>query len=250
MLHEISIDKTKTDITIPINSIGTTKIKPETLLYNLNKIINQNDIYDVDYTKGGTPNNKLEPLGDIFSDNIIVYYFLDKTIVENSKILQRFLLKRKAGKDKEEEEDNKEEEEEEENKEGTQQLQLLNACKPYLAEHTLKIKRIFNNIGLKINKTDIKPTLLTVINEQIAQLLKVSLANCSYEDVIRVVENPELINCLNKEGIFIHDIDFTRDYKGVFNKRELIEHLVEELGFRMEGCKEDKEDKEEDKEKE
>jgi hypothetical protein len=98
MLHEISIDKTKTDITIPSSFIGTTKIKPETLLYNLNKLINQNDIYDVDYTKGGTPNNKLEPLGGIFSDNIIVYYFLDKTVVENSKILQQFLNKVKTQK--------------------------------------------------------------------------------------------------------------------------------------------------------
>jgi hypothetical protein len=253
MRHELSIDKVRTDITIPISSVGTTKIKPETLLYNLNKIINENNISNVDYTTGGIQNNKLEPLSNIFSDNIIVYYFLDKIAVENSKVLQQFLLKSKnksknKEENKEEEVEDAEEEEDKGNRDNRENSlqELLNDCKPYLAEHTLKTKRIFNSMGLKIDKTDIKPTIPKVINGQIAQLLKVSLANCSYEDVIRVIENPNLIDCLNKEGIFIHDIDFTRDYKGIFNKRELIQHLILELGFRMQNERKEEEGEDEE----
>jgi hypothetical protein len=37
---------------------------------------------------------------------------------------------------------------------------------------------------------------------------------------------------LKKEDVFIHDVDFTRDYKGVFNKDMVVRHLMQH-GFGM-----------------
>jgi hypothetical protein len=47
-----------------------------------------------------------------------------------------------------------------------------------------------------------------------------------------MLENNEILKSLEAEGIYIHHTDFTRDYKGVFNKLDLITHLLF-LGFRM-----------------
>jgi hypothetical protein len=70
-VKELPIALTRTDITFPISRIGGSKIKSETLLYNLNKWINDNDITSIDYTQKGTNGHVLEPINDIFSDNII-----------------------------------------------------------------------------------------------------------------------------------------------------------------------------------
>ena len=53
LLKEINLNKTRTDITFKLKAIGNKKIKHETLLYNLNKIINCSDISYVNYTNGG-----------------------------------------------------------------------------------------------------------------------------------------------------------------------------------------------------
>ena len=37
-------------ITIPLKHVKRKKVKPETMLYNLKKTINRNDISDIDYT--------------------------------------------------------------------------------------------------------------------------------------------------------------------------------------------------------
>lgn len=34
-------------------------------------------------------------------------------------------------------------------------------------------------------------------------------------------------------GIYIGDVNFTQDFKGVFNKEQLIEHLISEHRFRL-----------------
>jgi hypothetical protein len=91
---------TRTDCTFPISCIGGSKIKSETLLYNLNKWINENDITFVDYTQKGTNGHVLEQINDIFSDNIILYFFIDPKTVENEKVLQKILEKNKDKKNK------------------------------------------------------------------------------------------------------------------------------------------------------
>jgi hypothetical protein len=51
-----------------------------------------------------------------------------------------------------------------------------------------------------------------------------------------MLENKEVLNAMEEEGIYIHDVDFTRDYKGVFNKSNLIKYLIYK-GCRMQHCK-------------
>jgi hypothetical protein len=88
IIKELSMVVSRTDITVNINSVGGSKIKPETLLYNLNKFVNKSDITYVDYTKGGTNGHKLIPINNMFSDNIVLYYFIDKEQIATNKILQ------------------------------------------------------------------------------------------------------------------------------------------------------------------
>lgn len=40
---------------------------------------------------------------------------------------------------------------------------------------------------------------------------------------------------MHVNSVYIHDIDFTRDYKSVFNKRAVIKHLVHECDFVKQG---------------
>ena len=40
---------------------------------------------------------------------------------------------------------------------------------------------------------------------------------------------------MHANSVYIHDIYFKRDYKGVFNKRAVIKHLVHEFDFVKQG---------------
>ena len=83
-IKEISLNKTRTDKTFNLKAIGNSKIKHETLLYNLNRIINTNDISFIDYTQGGTKANEpLQPLNTLFSDNIVVFMPLDDKLIKD-----------------------------------------------------------------------------------------------------------------------------------------------------------------------
>jgi hypothetical protein len=154
--------------------------------------------------------------------------------VENSKVLLEFLNKGDGGEGEAEEEDTESDDSRPASDKTSSKAKLLNACKSFLAENTLKIKRMFNTIGLPVSKQDIKPTIPKVIARRVAQLVKVSLAECPYALVIRMLETPEINAFLNKEGIYIHDVDFTRDYAGTFNKTSLIGHMVKN-GFGLQG---------------
>ena len=99
---------------------------------------------------------------------------------------------------------------------------LLKEIAPFLAENTEKIKRIFNTLGILINKTHIKPTRPAHENNTIRQYIKVSLPDIDIELVYNIITDKGVIDVLNKEGIFIHDIDFTQDFHGVINKEMVI----------------------------
>ena len=65
-----------------------------------------------------------------------------------------------------------------------------------------------------------------------AQYFKVELANLEYEDVIKLF-NIKNIKDLTDNFVHIGDVDFTQDFKGSFNKQEIINHLVETYKFRL-----------------
>ena len=97
--------------------------EPETMLYNLTKTINWNDISDIDYTERSPNNHKHNPLSDRFCDNAIFYYMVP--INPYAKNKNDYLSK-------------------------------------YLAERTSKIKRILQSHDINVNKRYIKPTYSSI----------------------------------------------------------------------------------------
>jgi len=181
----------------------------------------------VDYTKGSTPGAKqLEPVNTLFCDNIIVFCPIPDETVKD--ILHEKETTKEAAKEDTEEDTEDTEDTEEETEEETKLTRKVQTIvgKTLLASFTEKVKMAFNTwTDIKVNKTNIKPIKvkdLSIWNyayegSRFIQILKVSLANASYEAVIKFICNPKIIELFKKYDIYIHDIDFTRDYKGVFN---------------------------------
>ena len=234
-LTTIPVNKIREDVVLPIPNITTnTLLKDKKKItkmeqYNLVKCLNISDVSCVDYTKGGTSGHVLEYVNDLFSDNIIIYYYLPNRVYENPKIIK--YLSRKQ----EEEEENKEEE----------NTRLCSIVKVYLPEQTAKIVEMFNTTGIPINKANIKPTNVVPVNarnnkgyngKELQQRVKVDLANVSYATVLSYISNKDNLDRLNREGLYVGDIDFTQDFKGLFDKDMLIKYMLS-IGYRLEGKK-------------
>jgi len=63
------------------------------------------------------------------------------------------------------------------------------------------------------------------------QQYKVACANVQFAKVLQFLREKKYQN----HGLFLNDIDVTKDYAGSFNKHEVIEHMVEKKGFRCQG---------------
>ena len=106
---------------------------------------------------------------------------------------------------------------------------------------TATIKRVLNQLDIDICKPDIKPIGIKNTDgfafkpSSFVQLLKVNLSNISINNIFNLLEDSNKIEFLHNNNVYIHDIDFTRDYKGVFNKRDVIKHLVHEYNFVKQG---------------
>ena len=83
---EIFITITREDKKIPLNSIGKENVKTETMRSTLNKHINNSDFAYIDYSVAGTKNQSINPLNEIFCDNVLIF-----TPIENFYL---FKLKR------------------------------------------------------------------------------------------------------------------------------------------------------------
>ena len=187
-------------ITIPLKHVQRKNVKPETMLYNLTKTINWNNISDIDFTERSTNNHKLNPLSDRFCDNVIFYYMVP--IDPHNKNKNDYLSK-------------------------------------YLAEHTSKIKRILQSHDINVNKRYIKPTYSSKEGEYYKQYIKVALPAIPVNDVFALITSEEAIKSFNDEGIYINDIDFTQDFAGVINKEEVIQYLIDNNDYVMEGSNND-----------
>jgi hypothetical protein len=282
---ELSLEQTRTDLSLPISIIKNNNAK--TALYNINRILNRTDVSKVDYTEGGTSGHALEPLNNLFSDNIVLYYYIPDKDVQESKVLTAFLnnterwtayeqekarieyaqkksdsnfkekldafiaygtkgphntwkvrpqtqkqerLRAELQDIKQVKNEFKATKAERPIVQPIESLDKFKALAPFLAESTKTIKNLFNKYGLAVDKSHIKPTTPKVMHKRITQLVKVSLANCSYDTVIELLEFHS--KDLEDAGFYVHDIDFTRDYKGVFNKEQLTQHLLAN-GFRF-----------------
>ena len=94
----------------------------------------------------------------------------------------------------------------------------------FLAEYTSKIKRLLTEHNIHVNKRYNKPTYI-----------KVALPTIPVNDVFALITNEEANKSFNDEGIYINDINFTQDFAGVINKEEVIQYLIENNDYVMEG---------------
>ena len=208
---EINLTMTREDKKIPLISIGNKNVKIETMLSTLNKHINKSDIAYIDYSLGGDNNKTINPLNELFCDNIIVFTPIEKI----------YLFKLN---------DNNERE-----------IDIKHIPKDLLGKTTANIKFGFNQIGLSINKYHIKPTRIKyIVNENYInrtsdyiQMLKIDLDHLESDKVIEILSNVKNLKFLANNNIFINDIDFTQDYSGVIKKEEVINWLLTNCDFRM-----------------
>ena len=173
---EISLNKTRTDATFAIKAIGRGKIKHETLLFNLNWVINQSDISFIDYTDGGTQkNNPLETLKELFSYNIVVYYPIDETLIKN---IGKLKIRNDNAKDIDSQRLDADDQ--------TIYYSTLNKiAMDLLGSATATIKRFLNQLDIDKCKTDIEPLRIKSTDgfayrpASFVQLLKVNLMSLS-----------------------------------------------------------------------
>ena len=211
--NEINLTMIREDVKIPLNSIGNRIVKIETMLSTMNKHINKSDIAYIDYSLGWEKNQIINPLNELFCDNIIVF-----TPIEN---IYLFNLK--------------------ENNE--LETDIKHIPKELLGKTTANFKFAFNQIGFSINKNQIKPTRIKYIVKEnhinqttnYIQMLKVDLDQFSSDKVIEILSNTENLNFLSDNNIFINDIDFTQDFSGPIDNEQVIDYLKNNCDFRMQG---------------
>jgi hypothetical protein len=174
-------------------------------LVNLYKRLSPCDTSNVDYTNGGSLPHNLEPLSVLFCDNIVFYYYFP----DNEKY---------AGRERN------------------------TIAKEHLALNTLKIKRLLAENDIDVGKNNIKPLGVTEKNDKythiegyLIQRIKVAMPDVPLEKIIELITSRDRLTNLEEQGIHLSDVDFTRDYKGLINKRKLVEHLLKSGRFAMEG---------------
>ena len=199
------------------------------MLFN---ICNNNTAY-INYNKYGTKGFKLSPISTIFSDNIIMAGLIPiQEIPKDGEDVNNRFIK-----------------------------YYRNIIYNFLLQNNVKDVKP-KDIKLQgIRKADgetghiHKPNITTVRDfyrkflkdtpeqeqEVKAQHFKIALANISYEETLKLF-NKKNLRQLEENFIYKSDIDWTQDFKGSFNKDEIIEHLINNCGFRMQDDKDENED--------
>ena len=112
----------------------------------------------------------------------------------------------------------------------TEDSNIANYVKQHLPEHTYRIKRILHEIGVNVNKSAIKPTQHKALPQCIREYVKVALQDTPIENVMQICT---CMQTLTNNGIYVNDIDFTQDYRGVIDKTQVIEYLVNQHEYRI-----------------
>ena len=82
---EIDLTMTRENMKKPLNSIGKKNVKIKIMLSTLNKRINKSDIAYTDYSVGGSKIRNINPLNEMFCDNILVF-----SPIENRYIIKLY----------------------------------------------------------------------------------------------------------------------------------------------------------------
>ena len=144
---EINLTMTREDKKTPLNSIGNKNVKIETMLSTLNKHINKSDIAYIDYSLGGDKDQSINPLNELFCDNIIVFTPIEKIYLYGL------------------------------NENNEQEIDIKHVPKELLGKTTANIQTAFNQIGLLINITS-NQLELNILLTKIILIKLVNIFNC------------------------------------------------------------------------
>ena len=183
------METTQDQQTLPLTLFARKDAKPNTLLQRVTLLANTNNIADVNYTQGGTNNHKLIPLCNMFCDNCVLYYDIELP--------------------------------------ATKSVNPDEIVAQHLPEYTARIVRVFGLLGITVNKQATKATSYIEQTSCLRQYIKVALQDAPYSTTIKLCTNKTVMQILRDNGLHINDIDFTRDYTGVIDKEEVIQHLLQ-----------------------
>jgi len=205
-------------------------------LINTNNINLGTDIKNLDYNKNnlGTV-AKLEPITDLFIDNIILCCIVPELLIDNVNTKQKLMLKKHA-------------------------TSYINStirdiikknnvllfsqgavtCKAPIklnlesnnnSKTRVRIREIFKD-GYKCVYMPLEENVKNTKDNLYFINYKVELADFNIQDILDKL--PGIIEDLKKVNIYMSDIDITKDYKYSFRRSEIVKHL-EEQGMRKEG---------------
>ena len=198
-LLPIEFDDEATTYTFPRSLVAIKNTSIETTLKNIATLAFDSDTAHVNYTTGGTNMHTLEPVNELFCDNLILSVPFKTPTPQTPE-------------------------------------QITKYAALHLATYTQQVYDFFKDrLGLAC-KQRVKPTHLQDIGNKGTdwiQYLKVDLANVPSKDVLAFIGDEDAVAALNELGIYIHDIDFTQDFKGVIQKQSVVQHLVNNYNFRV-----------------
>ena len=170
------------------------------------KSISLNLTGNIDYNSLGSLDNiGLQPVSPLFVDNFIVSVVVPDYNIENGKFLHVGAV----------------------NKAVREVLDLFDLEK--CSVKAICCKQISNasipHIKVFFPREDVP------VQRHYLQEYKVATSNVSYTQVMELLRFGEL----EKRGFILRDFDCTMDFSGSFNKSAVIEHLIKNCGFRLQG---------------
>lgn len=171
-----------------------------------------NKIGHVNYNKYGTKGHELKTISNVFVDNFLLYSIVR---AKNTKGRQC-------------------------SETGALNAQLVSTLKSYgLNKSRVKAIQIGDytpTFGEILSYKHANPTQQDIKADEKwkKQTFKIATADEEEED-IRKFLTKDMLNLLKRGNFYLADIDYTQDLSGSFNKKEIIKHLQDEYGFKLQG---------------
>jgi hypothetical protein len=179
------------------------------------------DIGNIDYCVGEPKIKDITPITDMFCDNIIVVKVAGFSDCEGD-INKTFIVKKEIC--------------------GSYNSYLRGVFKKFsLAKHGVKAKLPYPLEKSNRVNTPLCKGILEVVhedmdkikekyNEPVAIKYKIELADVKLEELLK--ELPGILQLLRTEMYYLLDLDVTMDLAGIFNKKEMVQHLIDNFDFR------------------
>lgn len=109
----------------------------------------------------------------------------------------------------------------------------------FLAIYKSKIKRLLAEYNINVKNRYIKPKKSNKKGEYYQKCIKVAKTSIPVNNVFTLITSDEAIKTFNNEVIYVNDIDITLDFDGVINKEEVIQFIIDDNNYVMEGSNND-----------